>query len=111
MTELLNEIEQALADLLRMGLATGSETMPSPLRALAERCESGGLHTGAALLAELADGLAARAHTLNKDDLPLTETLCRLAHYRELCAERQQEEAILHRWQEEQNAQQTGGTA
>ena len=110
MNELLQEMEQALADLLRSGLDTGSGAAVQ-LRALAVRCEDTGLHTGAALLTELADRLEVRGRTLNKDDLPLTETLCRLAHYRELCAEKYQEEAILRRWQEQQNAQQTGGTA
>ncbi len=105
MNECLNEVEQALADLLRSGLNTAAPAAAERLRDLAGQCEAAGLHTGAALLGELAAQLAARAHALDKDDLPLTETLCRLARYCELCAEKEQEESILRRWRE----QQTGG--
>lgn len=100
MNDLWNEIEQTLADLLRSGLGTGGPAAAERLRALAIKSEDTGLHTGAALLTELADGLAARTHSIKKNDLPVTETFCRLIRYLELCREKQQEDAILRRWQE-----------
>lgn len=102
MNDLWNEIEQTLADLLRSGLGTDGADVVERLRALAVKSEDAGLHTGAALLAELADGLAARAHSIKKNDLPVTETLCRLIRYLELCREKQQEDSILRRWQEQE---------
>lgn len=99
MRELLGEIEQLLGDLLRSGLDTGGPPAVEKLRALGGRCEAAGLHTGAALLTELADGLAARPHALQKDDLPLADALCRLVRYEELCRQRLQEEAVVARWQ------------
>lgn len=101
MNDLWNEMEQTLADLLRSGLDTGGFAAMERLRALAVQCEDIGLHTGAALLVELADGLAARMNTIKKDDLPAAETFCRLIRYLELCRKKQQEEAILHRWREQ----------
>ena len=105
MKELLQEIQQALADLLRSGLDAAGPTAADRLRRLADRCEDTGLHTGAALLTQLAGQLEARAHAIHKNDLPLTQTLCRLARYCDLCEEKEQEQAILRRWRE----QQTGG--
>lgn len=99
MTELLREMEPILGDLLRSGLDTGGPASAEKLRALAGRCEAAGLHTGAALLTELADGLTARPHALQKNDLPLVDTLCRLARYEALCRQKLQEEAIVARWQ------------
>ena len=105
MKELLQEIQQALADLLRGGLQPPRPTGPARLRGRAARCEDPGPPTGAALLTQLAGQLEARAHAIHKNDLPLTQTLCRLARYCELCEEKEQEQAILRRWRE----QQTGG--
>ncbi len=99
MTELLKEIGQILGDLLRSGLDTGGPSAAEKLRALSGRCEAAGLHTGAALLDELAGKLAARPHALQKDDLPLTDTLCRLVRYEELCRQKLQEESVVARWQ------------
>lgn len=101
MTELLQEIEQTLADLLRAGLDTGGSAAADRLRRQAGQCADTGLHTGAALLTNLADSLAARAHTIRKDDLPLADQLCRAVRYIRLCQYRRQEENILLRWQPE----------
>lgn len=105
MNELLKEINETLADLMRSGLDAGAPAAER-LRALAERCEAIGLHTGAALCGELAGQLEARTRTIRKDDLPLAGTFCRLVRYCALCAEKEQEQSIFRRWRE----QQTGGT-
>lgn len=99
MTELLNDLEEVLSDLLQAGADTGAAAAAKRLRTLASQCESCGLHTGSILSVELAAHLEGRSHQLAKDDLPLTETLCRIARYLELCHEKLQEEAILDRWQ------------
>ena len=56
MTQLLDELERAVTDLLQSGLDTGGPAACARLRTLAVRCEDAGLHTGAALARELADG-------------------------------------------------------
>lgn len=108
MTELLDQIEEALADLFRSGLDTGAPAAAARLQALAQRCEDTGLHTGAALLARLARDLAARAHTLQKEDLPLADTICRLTQYCALCREKAQEDAIARRWHDRPDTEPTG---
>lgn len=96
MTDLLDEMERELADLLQSGLATAEG---SQLQPLAEACEAAGLHTGAALLGQIRDGLIRRGHAMEKDDLPLTAAICRAVRYIALCREKCQEEQILARWQ------------
>ena len=76
MTELIQEIQLALTELLQSGLDTGGPAAALRLHAL-----------------------AARAHTMEKDDLPLAAVLCRTARYLELCREKLQEESITLRWQ------------
>lgn len=99
MTDLLNEMETALADLLQSGLATCS--FGGRFQKLAEDCEARGLHTGAAMMEQIAVSLNNRAHALEKDDLPLTAVIFRAVRYISLCREKQQEETILSRWQHE----------
>lgn len=99
MTELLDDIELALTDLMMSGFSTGSPTAAERLRALSHMCEDYGLHTGGALLSELERALTARSHTVEKDDRSLAATLCRALRYIQLCRERSQEEQILLRWQ------------
>lgn len=99
MTELIQEVQLALTELLQSGLDTGGPAAAPRLRALAARCEELGLHTGSALLTQAEETLAARAHTMEKDDLPLAAVLCRTARYLELCREKLQEESITLRWQ------------
>ena len=100
MIELLNEIELALTDLLQSGLDTGGQAAVPRLRGLAARCEDMGLHTGSALLTGLEEALAARAHAVQKEDVPLAAAICRTARYLELCREKAQEGAIETRWAE-----------
>lgn len=100
MTELLNEIELALTDLLLSGLDTGGQAAVPRLRGLAARCEDMGLHTGSALLAGLGEALAARSHAMQKEDVPLAAAICRTARYLALCREKAQEGAIEARWAE-----------
>lgn len=100
MTELLEEMEQVLADLLQSGFATGGPAACPRLRTLVIRCESAGLHTAAALARELETALEARLHALEKDDLPLAAAVCRTVRYLELCRDKAREEAILRRWNE-----------
>ena len=99
MTELKQEVQLALTELLQSGLDTGGPAAAPPLHTLAARCEELGLHTGASLLTQAEEALAARAHTMEKDDLPLAALLCRTARYLELCREKLQEESITLRWQ------------
>ena len=99
MTELIQEVQLALTELLQSGLDTGGPAAAPRLHTLAARCEELGLHTGASLLTQGEEALAARAHTMEKDDLPLAALLCRTARYLELCREKLQEEAITLRWQ------------
>mgnify|MGYP005766453861 CR=1 FL=1 len=46
MTQLLDELERAVTDLLQSGLDTGGPAACARLRTLAVRCEDAGLHTG-----------------------------------------------------------------
>ena len=99
MTELIQEVQLALTELLQSRLDTGGPAAAPRLHALAAQCEELGLHTGASLLTQAEEALAARAHTMEKDDLPLAALLCRTARYLELCREKLQEESITLRWQ------------
>lgn len=113
MTEFLNEIEQALADLLQAGFSTGGPAVPR-MEQLARQCEDRGLHTGARLLGEIGAALSARAHALEKEDLPLAAAVCRAVCYVGLCREKLQEDVIAERWLERTAAgadrRKTGGT-
>ena len=100
MKTLLEDLERALTDLLQMGLATAGPDMAKRIRELSEQCESTGLHTGAALFAEIARLLAERNHSMRKTDLDLTAAVCRTEHYITLCRSRMTEEDIRSRWQE-----------
>ena len=100
MTELLDDMELALTDLIQSGFSTGGPAAAQRLGGLARLCEGRGLHTGSALLTELERALAARSHQAEKDDLPLAEAVCRAQWYIQLCREKLQEEQIVRRWQE-----------
>ena len=99
MTELLDDIELALTDLMQSGFSTGGEAAAKRLHNLSLACEDSGLHTGGALLSGIGQALTARAHTLEKDDLSLTAAVCRAVRYIQLCREKLQEEQIIQRWQ------------
>lgn len=99
MTELLDELELALADLMQSGFSTGGAAAAQRLGTLSRRCEDCGLHTGGALLSQLERALTARSHTVQKSDLPLAAAVCRAARYIQLCREKLQEEQIEQRWQ------------
>lgn len=99
MTELLDDMELALADLMQSGFSTGGPAAVRRLHTLALMCEDCGLHTGGALLSEIGQALSARAHTEKKDDRALAASVCRMEHYIQLCREKLQEEQILLRWQ------------
>lgn len=98
-TELLDDMELALTDLIQSGFSTGGPAAAQRLRALAQLCEDRGLHTGSALLSRLERALTARSHRVEKDDLPLAEAVCRTERYIQLCREKLQEEQIIQRWQ------------
>ena len=100
MNDLLDELELALTDLFQMGLATAGPDMARRLAALSHRCEATGLHTGAALFAELSRLLNQRSHEMDKTDLNLTAAICRTQHYITLCRTRLTEEDIRARWLE-----------
>ena len=99
MTQLLDGMELALADLMQSGFATGGPAAAERLHELSLQCEDCGLHTGGALLAEIEQALTARSHAMEKDDLPLTASVCRTVRYIQLCREKIQEEQIVQRWQ------------
>ncbi len=101
MNERLERIEQALADLLQSGLSTRSLAAVPEFHALAEECERVGLHTGASLLNQLESALTQRSYAIQKNDIPITALICRLAQYLDLCREKMQEELIEQRWREQ----------
>ena len=100
MRALLDDMERSLTDLLQMGLATAGPEMARRFEGVSQRCEATGLHTGAALLSEIARLLTQRSHAMDKTDLPLTAAVCRTEHYITLCRTRMTEEDIRRRWQE-----------
>ena len=100
MRQILDDMERTLTDLLQMGLATAGPDMAKRLRDQSERCEATGLHTGAALMGELAGLLTRRSHAMDKTDLSLTAAICHTEHYIKLCRTRMTEEDIRQRWQE-----------
>ena len=99
MTELLNDLELALTDVMQSGLATWGDSVR--FANLAECCEAHGLHTGAAMMNEISEYIKSRAHGLQKDDMPLASVLCRAVRYIALCREKSQEDEILARWSDE----------
>ena len=99
MTELLDDMELALADLMQSGFSTGGADAAGRMRSLSLACEERGLHTGGALLSEIERALAARSHAVEKDDLSLAASVCRAVRYIQLCREKLQEEQIIQRWQ------------
>lgn len=99
MTELLDDMELALTDLMQSGFSTGAPAAAGRLHTLSQMCEDCGLHTGGTLLSEIERALTARSHSLEKDDLPLAASVCRTVRYIQLCREKLQEEQITQRWQ------------
>ena len=100
MRELLQELEQALTDLLQMGLATAGPDMAKRMKDLSRSCEATGLHTGGALFAELSGAITERSHHLEKSEQRAAEAIFRAQYYITLCRERMTEEDIRLQWQE-----------
>lgn len=100
MRALLDDLQLALTDVMQTGLATAGPDTAKRMEELSKKCEITGLHTGAALFAELSRMLADRAHAMTKSDLTITAAICRAEHYITLCRERLSEEDIRARWQE-----------
>ena len=98
-TELLDDMELALTDLMQSGFSTGGEAAAKRMHNLALACEDCGLHTGGTLLSEIEQALVSRSHAVEKGDLSLTAAVCRAARYIQLCREKLQEEEIIRRWQ------------
>lgn len=103
MNQCLNAMEARLTDLLQTGLDTGSTDSAADFQHLAEQCETCGLHTGHALMEQLANLLDRRTHTLDKQDGLLLDAIFQAEHYISLCQERWQEIEILRSWQEDPN--------
>ena len=99
MTELLDDMELALADLMQSGFSTGGPAAVQRMHDLSLACEGHGLHTGGTLLSEIEQALASRSHAIEKNDLPLAAAVCRAVRYIQLCREKLQEEQIIQRWQ------------
>lgn len=100
MRALLEDLELSLTDLLQTGLATAGADTVRRMAELSKRCESTGLHTGAALFGSISELLDNRAHQEQKSDHELTSAICRAEHYITLCRERLTEDDIRQRWQE-----------
>lgn len=100
MRELLQELEQALTDLLQMGLATAGPEMAGRLEDLSEKCEAAGLHTGSILFAQLAGAISERSHSMDKTEQRAAEAIFRTQYYMTLCRTRMTEEEIRERWQQ-----------
>lgn len=100
MRELLQELEQALTDLLLLGLATAGTDMVARMHGLSRKCEETGLHTGSSLFAELGRAIAERSHSVEKSDHRAAEAIFRAQHYITLCQTRMTEEDIRDRWQQ-----------
>ena len=98
-TELLDDMELALTDLMQSGFSTGGSAAAKRMHNLSLACEERGLHTGGTLLSEIERALDARTHAVEKDDLPLAAAVCRAVQYIRLCREKLQEEQIIRRWQ------------
>ena len=99
MTELLDDMELALPDLMQSGFSTGGTAAVKRIHDLSLACEDRGLHTGGVLLSEIERALASRSHAVEKDDLSLAAAVCRTVRYIQLCREKMQEEQIIQRWQ------------
>lgn len=99
MKQLLDDMERALADVMLSGYSTGTGIAPR-FRELSVDCARHGLHTGADLMMQIAQGLERRAHSMQKEDLDLTGRICRAVHYVSLCKEKLQETDITARWDE-----------
>ena len=99
MTELLDDMELTLTDLMQSGFSTGGTAAAERLRGLSLACEERGLHTGGTLLTGIDRALNSRSHAVEKYDLPLAAVVCRTVRYIQLCREKLQEEQILRRWQ------------
>jgi len=100
MRELLDDLEQALTDLMQTGFATAGAGAVKRFGELSDRCEGTGLHTGGTLFKQIGEVLNRRLHTLEKTDLELTAAVCRAEYYITLCRERLTEDGIRERWQE-----------
>ena len=98
MRELLDDIQRAMADLMLSGYSSG-EAISHKFRHLGEECARCGLHTGADLMNQIGKTLEIRAHSMQKEDLPLTSEICRAMRYVELCREKLQETDIALRWE------------
>ena len=96
---LLDDMERTLTDLFQMGLATAGPEMAKRMEDLSRRCGDTGLHTGAALFAEISQLLSERSHQFQKSDLQITAAICRAAHYITLCRTRLTEDHIRAGWQ------------
>lgn len=100
MRALLDDLELCLTDLMQTGLATAGADAWKRFAESSQRCESTGLHTGAALFGSISELLEKRAHQEQKNDSDLTAAICRAEYYITLCRERLTEEDIRRRWQE-----------
>lgn len=97
MKELLDDMERTLADLMLSGYGTGAE-LAGRFRRLGDECRRIGLQNGGLWMEEIAAALEQRTHSIQKEDLALTELLCRAAGYVRLCREKIQETQIIARW-------------
>jgi len=88
MRELLDDGLSALADLLQSGADSCHPETERRLERLGREWEDAGLHTGSALLAQIAQALAARRHGGEGEEPGLMELVDRCARYTRLCQQK-----------------------
>lgn len=85
---LLDDGLAVLSDLLQSGAGSCHPETEERLEKLSRDWEDAGLHTGAALLSELAGALAARRHGGGRDPITLMALVGRAARYTKLCQQK-----------------------
>lgn len=88
MKRLLDDGLAVLCDLLQSGGGTCHPETGDRLERLSRDWEDAGLHTGSALLMEVAGLLAQRRHGADQDPLALMDAVSRAARYTKLCRQK-----------------------
>ena len=97
MTQLLDELEQVLSDLMQAGFYTGGAAAGQRAERLSGECEQMGLHTASEIMKKIAASLKQRSFQTEKDDRELMQEICAAVRYIELARERLQEKQIMAR--------------
>ena len=101
MTQLLEDMERLLSDLMQAGFSTGGPSAGQRAEKIAGQCEVMGLHTASEILSKIGLALCQRAFQAEKDDRELMANICAAVGYIELAREQLRERQIEARWQEQ----------